>query len=134
MTTRHERLYRAYATELRKAKTATEKWWRQLVASETAKEGAREAALARLEERWPLGPAAHPWVLAVLRKYWIACEQQNREIAALGDDAGDDEAESPIVFLCEYFLDGKNEKLAVFISPLNYWPIGTLGPEEGAAQ
>ncbi|MHC4328443.1 MAG: hypothetical protein ACYSWW_10020 [Planctomycetota bacterium] len=124
METRHDKLFSQYAKEMQQAKLASEIWWEKLIASDTKKEGSREEAIALVKQRWPLGPASHPYVVAILRKYWLACEKLNQEILESGDDSGDEESVSPIIFLCDYFLDGKHYKLATFIAPLNYWPIG----------
>lgn len=130
METRHDKLFCKYADDMKKAKLASETWWKELIVSETKKVGARDIAIEHIKQRWPLGPASHPYVVAVLRKYWLACEELNQEITNLGDDSEDDEPESPIIFLCDYFFDGKHDKLAAFIAPLNYWPIGTDDSEE----
>lgn len=128
METRHDQLFDQYVQELRKAKWAAEKWWKELIASETIKIGGQKEALESIKHRWPLGPASHPYVIAILRKYWLACEKLNREISESSNetdsDSDDEEPVSPIIFLCEFLMDGKHEKLAAFIAPLNYWPIG----------
>jgi hypothetical protein len=133
MENSHERLFRAYVRELREAKLAAEAWWKKLIASEMQSSVSRNDALISVKKRWPIGPCAHPFVLAVLRKYWLECEAINRKVSELGDEAGDEESVSPIIFLCDYLMDGKNEKLAAFIAPINYWPIGTVDGELGIA-
>jgi|CXWL01.1.fsa_nt_gi hypothetical protein len=126
METLHDQLFLQYAKELNKAKLAAETWWKELIASEAAKIGGRKEALANVKMRWPLGPASHPYVVAVIRKYWLACEELNKEISESYEkgNSSDEELVSPIVFLCDFLMDGKHEKLAAFIAPLNYWPIG----------
>jgi hypothetical protein len=130
MASRHDRLFDDYVQELRKAKGAAETWWKKLIVAEMRKGGSREEAVSRIKRRWPMGPASHPYVVAVLRKYWLACEKLEQEIIA-GKRETDDEAPiPPSAFLCESLLDGKHTKLAVFISPLNYWPIGNYEDDE----
>jgi hypothetical protein len=130
METQHDILAQQYAEELQNAKLAAELWWKELLASETKKRGGVKEATASIKRRWPLGPASHPYVVAILRKYWLACEALNEEIVANADNSGDDEVVSPPIFLCDFLLDGKHEKLAAFIAPLNYWPIG-MEDDEG---
>jgi hypothetical protein len=128
METRRDRLFIQYAEELGRAKALAERWWNQLIASEAGTAEDLNGAAERLKRRWPLGPAAHPYIVAVIRKYWLACVGLNQEIAASADDS--DEIVSPPVFLCEFLMDGKHEKLAAFIAPLTYWPIGMGDDDE----
>src|SRR5437868_699500 len=81
MPTRHDRLFREYAQELRGARLAAEKWWKSLIASETRKLGNRKEAIRSVSLRWPSGPASHPYVLAVLRKH---CTAQRQNIPGYG--------------------------------------------------
>ena len=124
MENKHNELFLDYAVELESAKDAAESWWKNLLAAEASKRGDRNEATILVGQRWPLGPAAHPRVIAVLRKYWLACDALNHEIMVSGHDSEDEHVIPPPVFLCEFLLDGKHERLAGFISPLNYWPIG----------
>jgi hypothetical protein len=100
-----------------------------------------------LSERWPDGPASHPWVLAVIRKYWLACEAINEENAqidsaradveepeyVLSDDEDRDEEDSsddeddeiyPHIFVLEWLMTEENDDLATFLGSLSYWPVG----------
>jgi len=137
MGTRHEKLYSQYAKDLRVVKVAAERWWRSLLLAveDKAKDAARAAQAVQL--RWPAGAPSHPRVIAVLRKYWIECEELNRQLMEEDQQHGskpdmeeedeEGEEESPVPakdFLTEFLLDGKNDKLAEFLFPLTYWPIG----------
>jgi hypothetical protein len=113
--TAHERLFARYVKELRDAKDVAEEWWQALLDAESAKTRDRDLALREIQRRWPLGPAAHPYVIGTIRKYFLACE-------ALNDD-GDEEV-YPHVFVSEWLLDEDTEDLGDFMSVLNYWPIG----------
>ena len=150
MPTRHTDLFASYVEELRRAKTNAEAWWRRLVDAESEAFGNRQAALRSIEARWPTGPVAHPRVIAVFRKYWLACEALNREILELEgfpedrraedtphvltpdlderDESGDtEEGEGevyPHVFVDEWLIGGDDEDLADFIADLTYSPIG----------
>jgi hypothetical protein len=133
--TNHEELFGDYVSELIEAKEAAEWWWKKLVSSERRRHQDPDASLASLRRRWPMGPASHPYVLAIIRKYWLACDELNeaielRRAQAIAPVSDDEEPVSPPVFLCEFLLDGEHEKLAAFIAPLNYWPIGMDDDED----
>jgi len=76
--TRHEDLLEEYAEELADAKAAAEAWWGRLHLANAARAGDAEVAREQLRRRWPDGPASHPLVLRVIRKYWLACEALNQ--------------------------------------------------------
>lgn len=88
---------------------------------ETRRANARNTAVANLKRRWPIGPTAHPYVIAVLRKFFLACEALNDEFADSGDE---DEEVYPHAFVSEWLLDEETDDLADFVSDLTYWPIG----------
>jgi hypothetical protein len=77
----HQQLLEEYVEALRSAKGAAEEWWKALLTSETEKAENRDHALQSLKQRWPYGTAAHPRVLAVIRKYYFACEALNNRLA-----------------------------------------------------
>lgn len=67
----HTALFEAYVSELRAARELADGWWSSLQASDAE----------RPERRWPFGAASHPWVIAVYRKYYLACEELNQQLA-----------------------------------------------------
>lgn len=111
--TAHEELFAKYVEELREAVGFAEAWWK------TLRDSADDSTTSKIRERWPVGPAAHPRVLAVVRKYYLKCD-------ALNQDAPDDE-ESPMLFVTEWLLEEDTEELAEFVADLTYWPIGVAG-------
>ena len=123
MDVTHEQLFVEYAKDLGRAKRAAEAWWQQLMAADATKVGSSKEAAEMVRQRWPLGAASHPYVVAVLRKYWLSCEAINARIDR-APEKSDEQEVSPVVFLCEFLLDPEHVKLAAFIAPLNYWPIG----------
>jgi hypothetical protein len=112
--TRYDALFGDYVRDLRSAHRSARAWWADLI----RKDGETE-----VRRRWPAGPAAHPRIIAVLRKYWFACEALNREVEA-GKGRKDEEEVYPFVFLGEQLLDGKNDELGEFLDDLKYWPLG----------
>jgi hypothetical protein len=89
----HRELFNAYIAELRVAMAAATAWWETLIARETARLGSRAAAEQEVRQRWLFGPASHPRIIAVYRKYYIACERLNDRLEA-ADPAGDAGEES----------------------------------------
>lgn len=135
----HDDLLASYAAELRGAKNAAEAWWAELVAEAMPADGDAKRAEAIVRERWPFGPASHPWVIAVFRKYWLACHSLNEENAALADSDSEpadpdegwgEDSQSPTttvpprVFAIERLSGGDTEDLYDFILSLLFVPIG----------
>jgi len=89
---RYQKLFDDYVDEMRESMGTAKKWWKKLQHAETKRLGSSKEADAELRERWPFGPASHPVVLATYRKYFLSCEELNREIEAL-EDAEEDEEE-----------------------------------------
>jgi hypothetical protein len=151
--TRHEQLFEQYVEALQEAKKFAERWWMELVENELSIAGVLEEADKRLMRRWPNGPASHPRVLAVVRKYWLACNELNELIAqetypgkaepesvyVLAPESAPEEDEEqsaeetedqeeaevdPHIFVLEWLMDDDHDDLAEFLSSLTYWPVG----------
>jgi hypothetical protein len=152
MVTQHDELFEQYINELRAVKVLAERWWVSMLESEERVTGDVGAALKAVKERWPSGPASHPRVIAVIRKFFLACEALNRAIAARTEKAETITAESvlphtiavgvmeevgrpdeefeedgeiqPGHLLAGRLLSSQTEDLAEFVVRLRYWPIG----------
>ena len=144
--TRHEALLEEYASALRVAKGRAEQWWAELIVRIEGDVGSTDRA--ERAARWPDGPASHPWVIAVIRKYWLECEALNETIQREGgppaqasepeyfladeetDDRSDEEASEeeaeiyPHVFVLEWLMTDEHDDLADFLGSLSYWPVG----------
>jgi hypothetical protein len=120
MPTPHERLLEEYADSLRTAKDVAEEWWEALLASETSSTMDREEAVRNVQQRWPYGPAAHPRVLAVVRKYYFACEALNDRLA----ETRNPEEEYPQVFVTDMLMEDGTDDLGAFVYRLPGLPIG----------
>lgn len=116
----HQKLLEEYAESLRAAKKAAEKWWEALLAAETRKTQDPEQAVHNVEQRWPYGPAAHPRVLAVIRKYYFACEALNDRLAKTNDPS----EEYPHVFVTDMLMEEGTDDLGDFVNALPGLPIG----------
>ena len=136
MTT-HEELFAAYVEDLRAAKERAESWWTELQSEAQASGDER----ARPELRWPFGPASHPWVIAVYRRYFLACEALNEAMAddvdaapaapVVEDDWGEDDPAEPTVsrvpprvLTFEMLESDETADLYEFMISMMYSPIG----------
>ena len=141
----YQRLFREYVSELRLAKEGAIEWWNNLLARETSELGSRDEAEREIAKRWPFGPPSHPYINAVYRKYFIACERLNELYESSPSETDvdseekwgtiDNEDESaeelddiegpvdPPILLLE-MLAGRDDDLADFMAGCVYSPIG----------
>lgn len=141
--TPHEVLFNEYVNEMSDARKEAEAWWMAVVTREAMGSQDIEAAEKRVRLRWPFGPASHPYVLAVYRKYYIGCLELNsgkssttgdRKHASRHTDEGEWGSSSapkedalgdvpPSVFTLDW-LFGKHESLRVFLADMVFSPLG----------
>ena len=120
----HEQLFDQYVAELSEMAEIAKTQFDQKVAFETNRGLSEEDAHAAV--RIQQGPvAAHPCVLAIIRKYFFACDKLNREI----EERGEEEFTYPNDFVHD-MLAGSHEELWEFIADLDYLPIGVSRDEE----
>jgi hypothetical protein len=134
----YQALMDAYATELREKKALAEDWWQRL-----SDEFEKHPGPYKLKQVWPMGPATHPWIIAVYRKYFFLCQQLNqkyerfdqagpshasaKEELKWGNDVEEEQGEGPIephVFVHEMLYGGETQDLALFVERLVFVPIG----------
>lgn len=133
-----------YVVELRAAHAEALTWWERLLDQEVARTGDRLHAEKIVRLRWPMGPTAYPRVIAVFRKYFLACAEINNEFWEATENIGDnvlplddslwgvedDDDESPIeqprVVLFER-LEDVDETLARFMDSMVFIPVGGDG-------
>jgi hypothetical protein len=140
----YDKLFEEYISEMKEARKEAEAWWESVLAEETETTGTREAAEKSVRNRWPFGPASHPYVIAVYRKYYMACEVLNQKVkrereecenrgsvdqaneAAWGIESVPGEKKGsvpPSVFTLDW-LFGKHDSLRVFLADLVFSPWG----------
>ena len=145
MGPRYQALYAAYVEELRAAKPDVNRWWTGLVEETLTNESSEEKAFEALQRCWPVGPAVHPRILAIVRKYYLACHQLNQEVRwpfttdpedvethipavvkreAEAVNEGRDEPINPVIFVGELLATPETEDLLIIVGKLSYWPIG----------
>jgi hypothetical protein len=132
-------LFEMYLAELREACEEALAWWHDLLRRHVDGAADPEAETRRLRSRWPLGPVAHPRVIAVYRKYYLAVDAVNQDIlereetpmdgdpldARFWVEAEDDgqALEHPRAVLYER-LDRVDPHLARFMDYMVFVPIG----------
>ena len=118
MPDEYDQLFAQYVKALRDAKSLSEDWWERAL----SKEAARDEASSGLRRRWPLGPAAHPMVIAVYRDFYLNCELITQRRTESEDS--DARVVDPASFVTEWLLGDENGDLALLISQLPYAPMG----------
>lgn len=116
-----DELFDAYVEELRAAKEYVDDWWRRLIEREIKVDGDDDAALERVELRWPTGPVAHPRVIEIYRRYFFSAQEL---IDAAFDAGGIPPFPHPTAFLVEKLDMPETRDLALFMARLSYSPIG----------
>lgn len=123
MPDEYDELFDEYVEALNAAKREADAWWDSAVEKETATRGSAEGLL----RRWPLGPAAHPRVIAVYREFYMKCEEITEERLETGGPKT--RVVDPGSFVTEWLLDPETADLARMIAQLPYAPLGL--DEEG---
>ena len=114
----HRQLFEHYGSKLRVAvPKATANWEGELTG--WASEGRTlEQAYAEMWTTYPAGPAAQPFFVALVRRYWLECD-------ALNKTTPKDQAVRPEQFLLDWLqADPANEKLVAVLACMPYWPLG----------
>ena len=118
---KHRDLFREYVSELRRVKKWAEDWWQALLRAEESRIGDPGLALQNVRGRWPVGPAATQRVVAVIRRFWLACATLNEQNRNAGQVA-------PEVLLLQWLMGEGHDDLAEFLSRIPFWPVG-LDPD-----
>jgi hypothetical protein len=119
-TERHRQLLESYASDLRKALAKGESWWSGKIASQERRHHDRARAERIVTEGTPGGPASHPEVLFVLRRFWLAVDELNQS-------GSPEDRVPPWVFLLEWLEASGRQSDAARLYELPYWPIGLDG-------
>lgn len=87
----YDEIFQAYVTDLREAKTRVDVWWGDLMAA-ASPAGNFDEAQQRVRPRWPAGAVSHPWIVHVVRHYFLAVDSFNEERAEANDSPDDAES------------------------------------------
>ncbi|MGX9115348.1 hypothetical protein ACWTU6_01430 [Mesorhizobium sp. BHbsci] len=131
ISAKHQEIYNLWTDELKTAVPPLLEWWHDLHAHEVNKE--------LVDTRWPAGPASHPRVIALFRKYYFETTRLNdsllRGVPQHGNEMWGSEAKQlseesegagpvPPVTLLLSWLDDTEPELADFMRTFDFIPIG----------
>lgn len=111
----HRRLFDEYCARLTAAVAEAEKWWTGMLTKAEGRGASSSEAVRDLYGMRPAGPASHPSVVAVVRRYWLACGEINEHFRP---------SIPPQVFLIAWLLDRRMDREISVITGMPYWPIG----------
>lgn len=113
----HQKLFDEYVKSLDNAIQTASSWWDGMIKVRMDRGADFETALRESYRARLAGPAAHPEVVWVIRKYWLKC-------AALNDEVPETQRVPPEVFLLSWLMDGKHGVMVQVLAGMPYWPIG----------
>ncbi|MBZ9961174.1 hypothetical protein FJ959_22970 [Mesorhizobium sp. B2-2-4] len=111
----HRELFATYLDQLRPHVERVASDWQEAMTYQTVRLGSPEAARDFLTQEYPAGPAADMHFIAVVRKFWLACDALN--------DGGAESVDPPIFLLAWVIEAGENLCVEVLASQ-PYWPVG----------
>ncbi|MHC4469333.1 MAG: hypothetical protein ACYTDY_00755 [Planctomycetota bacterium] len=113
----HRVLFDEYVTELREVAEQANAWFQALVDVEEERTGDLAQAEMNVKERRPVGPVADGSVIAVVRRFWLACAELN---------IGETETErvAPEEFILKWLVTAGHDDLAELLSGFPFWPVG----------
>jgi hypothetical protein len=114
----HQDLFERYCEELRPAaQRATEAWLGELHGWASQGNTPEQAE----EEMWatyPAGPAAQPFFVALVRRYWLACDTLNKTTSS-------ERAVRPEQLMLDWLQSTPGlEELVAVLACMPYWPMG----------
>lgn len=114
----HRTLFARYIEGLSRAYELAAANWNGQVEDLVAEGMSLPQAIAAKIDLGVAGPAAHPRVVWVVRKYWLACCALNRSGAAI----------LPETFMLEWLAEAGKHDFVRLLTAMPYWPIG-LDPD-----
>jgi hypothetical protein len=113
----HVRLFSQYRDRIVRTATMALDWWDdtvdvQRVDGRTEKEAVRAAFECR-----PAGPASFPEIVALIRKFWLDCDELNQRVS-------EDERVPPWIFILAWLRDAGHDEAVSVLACMPYWPIG----------
>jgi len=116
-STEHKKLFALYVSDLREVIPEARRIWYAIV--EECQESTEDHETATLDALAfaPAGAAFDGRVVAVIRKYWLACDRLNQQ-------TDERERVSPQAFLLQWLLDMHYTDAVEVLAGMPYWPIG----------
>ena len=114
----HRALFEQYAAEVRPAAQMAEEVWDREVERLFEQCGDKRQAVQEQWIRRPSGPGGRASFVALLRRFWLACDDLNRKVPA-------DQAVAPESFLLGWLANNVPQDTAVrVLAALPHWPMG----------
>lgn len=114
----HQELFRRYCNDLRRVVRQVEMNWVGELGGWASEGRTPVEAEKELWATYPAGPAAHPFFVALVRRYWLGCDTLNKSTAK-------EQRVSPEQFLLGWLLgDPEWEEMVAVIACMPYWPMG----------
>jgi hypothetical protein len=114
----HRQLFERYCNELGPAVAKAAAVWDGELKGWAAEGRTAEAADKEMWTTYPAGPAAQPFFVALVRRYWLACDALNQTVPA-------DQGVPPEHFLLGWLHDDpRQEEPMRVLACMPYWPMG----------
>lgn len=113
----HGELFRSYVQELTEVIPEARRIWNAIIADCEKRTESREEAMIEAIVFQPAGAAFDARVVAVVRKYWLACDLLNQKVA-------ENERVSPQVFVLQWLIKEREQQAVEVLAGMPYWPIG----------
>jgi len=115
----HRELFERYCAELAGAVREASDNWNGELHGWAAEEGRTpDQAKETMWKTYPAGPAAFPPFVALVRRYWLACDELNRQVPV-------EQAVRPEQFMLGWLNDeSSHEELVAVLACMPYWPMG----------
>ena len=113
----HWSLFNSYVHELREVIPEARKVWRAIIIDCQSRNDNIEKAMLEALRFQPAGAAFDGRVIAVVRKYWLACDALNSKLQT-------NQKVSPHIFLLSWLIDAGYSDAAEVLAGMPYWPIG----------
>ncbi|MEI8720153.1 MULTISPECIES: hypothetical protein [unclassified Mesorhizobium] len=114
---RYRELFTTYLDELRPHVERVASDWQEAMTYQTGRLGSPEAARDFLIQEYPAGPAADMHFIAVVRKFWLACDALNHGLGAT-------ESVDPPKFLLAWVIEAGENICVEVLASQPYWPVG----------
>jgi hypothetical protein len=114
----HIALFDVYAAELGPAARRAEEIWDREIVFRAARSPHEDARIQHWME-YPAGPAAQPFMVALIRKSWLRCDGLNKTVPP-------QQAVAPEVLMLKWLADerGPDDVAVKVITCMPYWPLG----------
>jgi hypothetical protein len=114
----HAELFERYCDELRPAVALASQTWLGELGGWASQGNSAEEAEKEMWTTYPAGPAAQPFFVALVRRYWLACDALNKSTSA-------ERSVRPEQFLLGWLQSAPaSDEMVAVLACMPYWPMG----------